>query len=83
MPTTIARRPLINGAYTPEWGDVVCVGELHWKVLKPDNGKVLRSNGVNADPSWETSTVSWGDITGDILDQTDLSDFVIAMAVAL
>lgn len=79
----LTRRPLINGYYTPEWGDVIFGAEKFWAVLKPSTGKVLRSNGANANPSWETPTVAWGNITGDINTQTDLVDLIIAMSVAL
>lgn len=79
----IPRTIVINGIYTPEWGDVIYVGQDHWNVLKPSAGKVLSSNGVSADVSWNTPTVAWGNITGTLSAQTDLNDLIIAMSVAL
>lgn len=70
------RRVRVNGQFVPEWGDVVFRDDGIWKVLKPDIGKFLRSNGVNTAPTWEPAggggSATWGAITGLLANQTDL-----------
>lgn len=75
------RRVRVNGQFTPEWGDIVVRGNGIWVLLKPDNGKFLRSNGVGVEPSWESAgggSPTWGSITGTLSAQTDLDTALTA-----
>lgn len=56
-------------------GSILYKGASGWAILTPGtSGYVLTSAGAGADPSWAAtlSSVSWGDISGTLSNQTDL-----------